>query len=72
VKLSQALALVGVAGGSTIGPALAVWNGIPTVDIGVPQLAMHSVREFAAFADVAALEKLLVDLYENYEQYTLP
>ena len=40
-----------IAGGSTIGPALSSLTTIPTVDIGIPILAMHSVREFGAVID---------------------
>jgi aspartyl aminopeptidase len=40
--------------GSTIGPMTAARTGIPTVDVGAPQLAMHSAREVMGADDVAA------------------
>ena len=45
--------------GSTIGPMTAARTGIPTVDVGAPQLAMHSVRELMGAADVAAYSAAL-------------
>jgi aspartyl aminopeptidase len=39
--------------GSTIGPLAAARTGIPTVDVGAAQLAMHSARELMGAHDVA-------------------
>ncbi|GBG36299.1 M18 family aminopeptidase [Mycobacterium montefiorense] len=40
--------------GSTIGPLASAQTGIPTVDVGAAQLAMHSARELMGAHDVAA------------------
>lgn len=40
-----------VPGGSTIGPAFSSLTTIPTVDVGTPVLAMHSIREFGSVID---------------------
>lgn len=40
--------------GSTIGPMTAAGTGIPTVDVGAAQLAMHSAREVMGAHDVEA------------------
>ena len=40
--------------GSTIGPMTSARTGIPTVDVGAAQLAMHSARELMGAHDVAA------------------
>lgn len=45
--------------GSTIGPTLSARLGVPTVDLGIPQLGMHSIRELAGVDDVVDLARLL-------------
>src|SRR5271168_380886 len=45
--------------GSTIGPMTAARTGIPTVDVGAAQLAMHSARELMGTHDVAGYSAAL-------------
>ncbi len=45
--------------GSTIGPITAARTGIKTVDIGIPQFAMHSIRETCGSRDTEYLYKVL-------------
>ena len=51
--------------GSTIGPITAARLGIRAVDIGVPQLAMHSIRELAGAKDQHTLRTALKGFYET-------
>lgn len=44
-------------GGSTMGPMMAAWLPMPTLDMGVPIMAMHSSRELMHKDDQKALEK---------------
>ena len=51
--------------GSTIGPITATETGIPTTDLGVPTLAMHSIRELACVQDIPQLIALLQAFYRR-------
>ena len=52
-----------IAGGSTLGNLSQQHVSIPTVDIGLPQLAMHSCYETGAVADAIALEEAMAAYY---------
>ena len=51
--------------GTTIGPITATRLGIATVDVGVPQLSMHSARELCGVDDPPALMQALVSLFND-------
>lgn len=45
--------------GSTIGPITATRLGVPTVDVGVAQLSMHSAREVCGAQDPLSMQQVL-------------
>ena len=51
--------------GSTVGPIIAHNTGINTVDIGCPQLSMHSIREVLSCKDYLDMTQLLTYLLEE-------
>lgn len=51
--------------GSTIGPLTAANIGVDTVDVGIPSLAMHSIRETAASVDCWHLCRVLAHFLQQ-------
>lgn len=52
--------------GSTIGPILASGVGIRTVDVGAPQLSMHSIREMCAADDVVYSYRHFIAYFQEF------
>lgn len=51
--------------GSTIGNMIASELGVPTVDVGAPQLSMHSVFETAGTRDIEYMVRALAAFYDT-------
>jgi aspartyl aminopeptidase len=58
LNLQNFASTLNVKGGSTLGPIDAL-SGIPTADLGLPLLSMHSIREIISGKDLLDLIKLL-------------
>ena len=52
--------------GSTIGPMISAKLGLRTLDLGNPQLSMHSIRETCGSADIEKLVSLFESYFENF------
>ncbi len=59
VELQSFVVRGDMACGSTIGPVTAAEVGVPTLDVGLPTFAMHSIRELAGVKDAWALCRIL-------------
>lgn len=55
--------------GGTVGAMLSASLGVRTVDIGIPQWAMHSCREICGVTDLMHMQKLLEAVYCNFRKY---
>ena len=51
--------------GSTIGPITAARLGVKTLDVGIPQLAMHSCREVTGSLDPLRLTSVLAEFFNR-------
>ncbi|MBT7563611.1 MAG: M18 family aminopeptidase [Porticoccaceae bacterium] len=51
--------------GSTIGPITSGRLGVPTLDVGIPQLAMHSCREMTGTEDPRRLSNVLIEFFNR-------
>jgi len=53
--------------GTTIGPIIAGKLGIKTADVGIPQFAMHSIREMCGVCDLEYYRKFFECFFAEYE-----
>eukprot|EP01038_Epipyxis_sp_PR26KG_P007303 gene7303-9950_t len=54
--------------GSTIGPILSSKTGIRAVDLGMPQLSMHSIREMMGASDLNFAHKLFTSFLKDFRK----
>ena len=53
--------------GTTIGPIIAANTGLRTVDLGVPSLSMHSIRETVGVSDITNNYEILKGFFARFE-----
>ena len=52
--------------GSTIGPSISAHTGLRTVDLGMPQLSMHSCREVMGTLDLTHAVNFFKGFFERF------
>ena len=65
VKLQKFSNRADMVGGSTLGSISNTRVSVSTIDIGLPQLAMHSANETAAVKDISDMVLVLTELYSS-------
>ena len=65
VKLQSYANRADMLGGSTLGSIANTRVSVKTLDIGLPQLAMHSSVETVAVSDIAAMVKVMKEFYSS-------
>lgn len=65
IKLQKYYNRADIVGGSTLGSIATTKLPIPSVDIGLAQLAMHSANETASVSDYLEMEKLMSAFYRT-------
>ncbi len=65
VKIQRFVNRSDMRGGSTIGPISSTHVGIASVDVGIPMLAMHSVRELCGVEDNLAMFRALGEFFKS-------
>ena len=54
--------------GTTIGPITTAKTGIKSVDVGIPQFAMHSIREFLGVVDLFNYKNVFEEFFKSFEE----
>ena len=57
--------------GTTIGPTTSGKTCVRTIDIGNPQLSMHSIREVCGTKDVAYMTDLIYSFFTDFAKIVI-